>query len=88
MAKSKQAQRWTDRVDLKVDVEKAIDAVLLEFADHPQYKAIYCIVQDMLKGVPLVETRGKTGLSRRVFNARRDEVKAEFVRQLSEYAPS
>jgi hypothetical protein len=88
MPKSHQVQRWTDRVDLKVDVERAIDSVLLEFTDHPQYKAIYCIVQDMLKGAPMVETRGKTGLSRREFKTRRDEVKTELVRQLREYAPS
>jgi hypothetical protein len=41
----------------------------------------------MLKGAPMVETRGKTGLSRREFKARRDEVKAELVRHLREYAP-
>lgn len=86
MPKSRQAQRWTDRIDLKVDVERAIDTVLLEFADHPQYKAIYCIVQDMLNGVPMVETRRKTGLSRRTFKAHHNEVKAAFVMQLNEYS--
>jgi hypothetical protein len=88
MPKSRQQGRWTDRVDFQIDLDRAIDAVLWEFNDHPQYKAIYSIVHDLVDDVPFKESWSKTNLPRGEFMKHREAVKTKFAIHLAEYSTS
>ena len=80
--------RGTDAIDFRIDLERATDAVMLAFSDHPDYKAIYRILQDLLASTPFQESWHASGLARGTFAAYRRRVQQEFQRQLAGYGPS
>ena len=77
--------RWTDKIDFRIDLDRALDTVFLEFSDHPDYKAIYNLTRDLVDDVPYLESWKKTGLSRSDFKRHREAVKAALARQLNDY---
>ena len=80
-------ERWTDRIDRKLDVTQAVEVVLYQYEEAPDYRAIYRVVQDVRDDIPFKQGQQASGLALRDYRRRRDDVKARLRIQLAEYAP-
>ena len=80
-------ERWTDRVDLRLDVAQAVEVVLYQHEAEPEYRAIYRAVQDVRHDTPLKQGQQASGLALKAYKMLREQVKSDLRQQLAEYAP-
>ena len=80
-------ERWTDHLDLRLDVARATNSVLDQYAVHPEYREIYRALEDIRQDIPFKQGQQASGLPFRACKNQREQVKAELRRQLAEYAP-
>lgn len=86
--KTRNPRAWSDAIDFRLDLDRAVDNVLLKFNDHAEYRHIYMIVRDLVEGVSFQESWKKTTLPRSVFQRYLKMIKAELAIQLGEYDSS
>ena len=80
-------ERWTDRIDRKLDVGQAVEVVLYQYEEEPDYREIYRVLKDVRDDVPFKQGQQASGLTLRDYKRHRDDVKARLRIQLAEYAP-
>ena len=80
-------ERWTDRIDLKLDVAQAVDVVLYQYEEQPEYREIYRVVEQLRGDILFTEGQRTSGLSVRTFRQQREKIKAGLREQLADYAP-
>ena len=80
-------ERWTDRIDLRLDVARAIQAVRHLHRGQAEQQALVRTLGHVRLGVPFKQGQRASGLPFRVYKQQREQVKAELRAQLSEYAP-
>ena len=45
-------ERWTDHLDLRLDVARAANIVLDQYEEHPEYREIYRALEDIRQDIP------------------------------------
>ena len=80
-------ERWTDRVDLRLDVAQAVEVVLDQHRAEPEYPAIYRALRDVRHDIPLKQGQQASGLALRAYKTLREQVQSDLRQQLAEYAP-
>ena len=80
-------ERWTDRIDLRLDVARAVECVLHRHEAEPEYQAVCRAVQDVRHDIPLKRGQRASGLALSAYKSLREQVKSDLRQQLAEYAP-
>lgn len=78
-------ERWTDRIDLKLDVAQAVEVVLYQYKEQPECRDIYRIVEHLRGEILFTEAQRTSGLSLRTFKREHEQVKAGLREQLADY---
>ncbi len=81
-------ERWTDRIDLRLDVAQAVRDVLYKYQEAPERNQIYPMVEQLRGEISFTQVRVASGLSPRKYKWRQEQVKNDLRERLADYAPT
>ena len=78
-------ERWTDRLDFKVDLANAVEVVLYQHEEEPDYRETYAVMHDILDEVRFQQGQDTLGVKRGQYMKKRNTLKGALRKQLIDY---